>query len=82
VATCLLEKNGIVRIGGAIYNTITIGSPDKAAITTYTTTLRPRDQLNIYFVEIIAVVIALQNLSALYLKNRVITVLLSNLSLL
>jgi hypothetical protein len=82
VATCSSEKNGIVGMGGAICDTITTGSSDKAAIATYTATLGLRDRLNIYFAEIIAVATALRNLSALTLKNRLITVLSSNLSLL
>jgi DNA-binding protein H-NS len=82
VETCSSEKNGIVGIGGAICDTITTGSSDKAAIATYTVTLGPRDRLNIYFAEIIAVATALRNLSALPLQNRVITVLSSILSLL
>jgi hypothetical protein len=44
--------------------------------------LGPRDRVNIYFVEIIAVATALRNLSAFPLQNRVITLLSSNLSLL
>jgi hypothetical protein len=82
VATCSSEKNGIVGMGGAICDTITTGSSDKDAIATYTVTLGPRDRLNIYFADIIAVATALRNLSALPLRNRVITVLSSNLSLL
>ena len=82
VATCSSEKNGIVGMGRAICDTITTGSSDKAAIATYTRTLGPRDRLNIYFAEIIAVATALRNLSYLPLMNRVITVLSSNLSLL
>ena len=82
VATCASEKNGIVAMGGAICDTITTGSPDKAAIATYARMLGPRDRLNIYFTEIIAVATALRNLSDLPLQNRVITVLSSNLSLL
>jgi hypothetical protein len=82
VATCSLEKNGIVGMGGAICDTITTGSSDKAAIATYIVTLGPRNQLNIYFAEIIAIATTLRNLSAIPLKNRVITVLSSNLSLL
>jgi hypothetical protein len=82
VATCSSEQNGIVGMGGAICDTIATGSSDKAAIATYTVTLGPRDRFNIYFAEIIAVTTALRNLSALPLKNRVITILSSNLSLL
>ena len=78
----VIRKEWNSRDGGAIYDTITTGSSDKAAIATYTVTLGPRDRLNIYFAEIIALTTALQNLSALPLKNRVITVLSSNLSLL
>src|SRR5271168_972762 len=76
VATAASEKKGIVGIGGAICDTTTTG------MATYTVTLGPRDRLNIYFAETIAVATALRNLLALPLKNRVITVLLSNLVLL
>jgi hypothetical protein len=69
-------------MGGAICDKITTGSPDTAAIATYAQTLGLQDRLNIYFAEIIAVATALRNLSALPLKNRVITVLSSNLLLL
>ena len=82
VATCSSEKKGMVGIGGAIYDTTTTTPTDKAAIATYTVTLGPRDRLNIYFAEIIAVATALRNLSALPLEDRVITLLSSNLSVL
>ena len=82
VATCSSEKKGTVAIGGAICDTTTMVFPDQAAMATYTATVGPRDRLNIYFAEIIAVATVLRNLSALFLKNRVITILSSNLSLL
>jgi hypothetical protein len=82
VATYSSEKNGMVRMGVAICDTTTTGSPDQAAIATYTATLGTRDRLNVYFAEIIAVATALRNLSAFPLKNRVITILSSNLSVL
>jgi len=62
-ATCSSEKNGIVGLGGAIYDRTTT-PPDETSIATYTATLGPRDRLNIYFAEIIAVATALRNLSA------------------
>jgi hypothetical protein len=80
LATCSSEKKGTVGIGGVIWDTTTIASLDQAAIATYTAALGPRDQLNLYFAEIIAVAILLRHLSALPLQNRVITILSSNLS--
>ena len=80
VATCSSEKNGIVGMGGAICDTTTTGSSDTAPTATYTATLRLRDRLNPYFVELIAISTALQNLAALPTRNRVINILLSNLS--
>jgi hypothetical protein len=84
VATSASARKGIVRTGGVICDTTTSQVPEEPAMATYTVTLGPRDRFNIYFAEIIAVASALQNLSTLPipLNNRVITVLLSNLSLL
>ena len=84
VATSASEKKGIVRAGGVICDTTTTRPPDKPAMATYTVTLGARDRFNIYFAEIIAVARALQNLSTLPspVKNRAITILSSNLSLL
>jgi ribonuclease HI len=82
VATCSSERKGIVGLGGAICDTTTIQPQDETTIATYTTTLGPRHRVNIYFAELVAVATALQNISALPLQNRVITVLSSNLSLL
>lgn len=71
------EKNGIVGIGGAIYNT-TIGTSDISPTATYTATLGPKDRLNLYFAELIAISTALWNLAALPIRNRVINILSSN----
>ena len=83
VATSASEKKGIVRAGGVICDTTTTRPPDKPAMATYSVILGSRDRYNIYFAETIAVTRALQNLSTLPspLKNRTITVLSSNLSL-
>ena len=67
-------------MGGAICDTTTTGSSDTAPTATYTATLGLRDRLNPYFVELIAISTALQNLAALPTKNRVINILSSNLS--
>jgi hypothetical protein len=80
LATCSSEKKGTVGIGGVVWDTTTVASLDQAAIATYTAALGPRDQLNLYFSEIVAVAILLRHLSALPLQNRVITILSSNLS--
>ena len=84
VATSATEKKGIISAGGVICDTTTTRPPDKPAMATYTVTLGAPDRFNIYFAEIIAVARALQNLSTLPspVKNRVITILSSNLSLL
>jgi hypothetical protein len=79
VATSSSEKNGIVGIGGAIHDTTT-GTPDIAPTATYTATLGPRDRLNPYFAELIAISTALRNLATLPIRNRVINILSSNLS--
>jgi hypothetical protein len=79
VATCSSEKNGIVGIGGAIHDT-TIQTSDIAPTATYTATLGPRDRLNPYFAELIAISTALRNLAALPIRNRIINILSSNLS--
>jgi ribonuclease HI len=81
VATCSSEKNGIVGIGGAIHNTTTATRTSNTALTaTYTVTLGPRDRLNPYFAELIAISTALRNLAALPIRNRFINILSSNLS--
>jgi hypothetical protein len=82
VATCSSERKGIIGIGGAICDTTTTTPTDKAAIATYAATLGPRVRVNVYFAEIIAVATALRNLSTISLKERVITLLSSNLSVL
>jgi phage-related protein len=79
VATCSSEKKGVVGIGGVICDTAT---PDNSTITSFSVTLGLRHRFNVYFAEIIAVATALRDLLALPSKNRVITVLSSNLSLL
>ena len=78
VATGSSEKNGIVGIGCAIHDTTT-GTFDIAPIATYTATLGPRDRLNPYFAELIAISTALWNLAALPIRNRIINILSSNL---
>jgi hypothetical protein len=80
VAVCSSEKNGIVGMGGAVCDTTTTGSSNTAPTTTYVVTLGPRDKLNPYFAELIAISTALQFLAALQIRNRVITILSSNLS--
>jgi hypothetical protein len=80
VVTYLSEKSGIVGMGGVIYDTTTTKSSNTAYIATFLATLELRDRLNTYFVEIIAITIALRNLLVLPFTNRVIVILLSNLS--
>ena len=72
------------RAGGVICDTTTTRPPDKPAMATYVATIGTPDRFNIYFAETTAVARALQNLSTLPspIKNRVITILSSNLSLL
>jgi hypothetical protein len=82
VAACASEKKGVVGIGSATYDTRATAPPDTTTIASYQATLGPRDRFNIYFAEFIAVAITLQNLASLPLKNRVIVILSSNLSLL
>ena len=55
VATSSSEKNGIVGIGGAIYNTTTTGS----SIATFSRTLGLRSNFNSYFAELTAISTAL-----------------------
>ena len=80
VATCSSEKSGIVGMGGVICDTTTTESSDTACTATFSATLGPRDRLNTYFAEIIAIATALRNFSALPFTNRVIVILSSNLS--
>ena len=82
VASSASEDKGIVGLGCAIYDTTNTASPDKNTIVSYEATAGPRDQVNIYFAEIIAVATALRSLSSLGLKNRAVVILSSNLSLL
>src|ERR1700716_3990749 len=65
VATFSSEKSGIVGMGGVICDTTTTESSDTACTATFSATLGPRDRLNTYFAEIIAIATALRNLSAL-----------------
>jgi hypothetical protein len=67
-------------MGGVICDTTTTESSDTACTATFSATLGPRDRLNTYFAEIIAIATALRNLSALPFSNRVIVILSSNLS--
>jgi hypothetical protein len=60
-------------------DTTTTGSSNTAPTAAYTATLGLRDRLNLYFVELIAISTALQNLAALPIRNKLISVLLSNL---
>ena len=82
VATCSSERKGIVGMGGAICDTTTTIPTNEAPIAAYAATLGPRDQVNAYFAEIIAVVTALRNLSNISLNDRVITLLSSSVSVL
>jgi hypothetical protein len=80
IAVCSSEKNGLVGIGGAVCDTTTTGSSNTSPTNTCAATLGSRDRLNPYFAELIAISAALQYLAALPIRNRVITVLSSNLS--
>ena len=67
-------------MGGAICNTTTIGSSNRALTATYTAIIGPKEKFNLYFAELIAIATALRNLAALLIRNRVINILLGNLS--
>jgi hypothetical protein len=69
-------------MGGAVCDTTTTGSSNTALTTTYIVTLGPKDRLNLYFAELIAISTVLQYLAALQIRHRVITILSSNLSVL
>jgi ribonuclease HI len=80
IATSSSEKNGMVGTGGAICDTTTTGSLETAPIANYSVTLGPRNKTNPYVAELVAMAIALRNLAELLVRNRVITILSSNLS--
>lgn len=67
IATCMSERNKIIGIGGVICDTTTTGSMNTSPATDYSIMLGPRDQLNLYVAELIAIKIALQNLAVLQL---------------
>jgi exonuclease III len=80
VAVCSSEKNGIVGMGGAVCDTTSAWSSYAISSTSYAVTLGSRDRLNPYFAELIAISTAIQSLVGLPVRNRVITILSSNLS--
>ena len=80
IATCLSERNRMVGTGGAICDTTTTGSLETAPTANYTVTLGPRNKTNLYVAELVAIATALRNLVELPVRNRVITILSSNLS--
>jgi ribonuclease HI len=79
IATCLSKKNGMVGTGGAICNTTTTRSLETASTANYIVTLGPRNKTNAYVAELVAIATALRNLVELPIRNRVITILSSNL---
>ena len=67
-------------MGGAICDTTTTGSSETAPTADYSVTLGLRNKTNLYIAKLVAIATALKNLTELPVKNKVITILSSNLS--
>jgi hypothetical protein len=75
IATSLSTRRGVVRIEGAIHNTLSIVTDRE--LTTYLVTLEARTKQNLYTAELAAIVIAIKRLP-LHLVGRQITIVTSN----
>lgn len=72
-------RKGIVRIGGVIYDTLSIVT--RRELITYTVNLGVRTEQNLYIVELTVMAMAIRRL-LYYLVGRQITIFMSNLGVL